>query len=63
MARYNVGCPECEGDGLCCQCGGTGEEKQDWHVFKCINCGGTGTCPNCGGSGEVEIDDGDELPH
>ena len=50
-------CTECEGDGKCDACSGTGVDVAvamlAGYEGDCESCGGTGACPACGGSGEV----------
>ena len=47
-------CRECDGDGGCPACGGTG--LADWAVDaddECEHCDGDGRCYVCGGEGEI----------
>lgn len=62
-------CPECEGDGKCVECSGSG--NVNCHVCNgsghcrncdgqgkemCTECGGNGRCRHCGGSGKIFCD-------
>lgn len=42
-------CPECEGDGTCKFCGGSGKDGE----VDCSECDGDGDCMECGGSGKT----------
>lgn len=47
-----VFCENCNGDGNCPMCNGTGFDGELDEFCGC--CFGSGECPECGGTGEVE---------
>lgn len=57
MAAPSNPCTQCEGDGECNACSGTGVDigvaMLAGHEGDCERCGGTGACAACGGSGKV----------
>ena len=57
-------CLDCDGDGACAACHGTGFTSGGMlagasdsfeHGSSCPSCNGTGECPKCDGVGEVEV--------
>lgn len=49
-------CPDCEGSGVCPECGGSGEGDGDGdndEDDRCMRCGGNGRCRDCHGNGYI----------
>ena len=49
IERYEVICPDCQGERVCDDCEGTGK----WPGMDCPYCGGTLICGHCKGNGFI----------